>query len=217
VTRSITNSVLSDLLPGFNLNVSHDLWEGEVGTDTARFAPFLQSVSANFSLSARTFRSIGSFFGLGSGSQEPTGMDPAGIPLFQPTQYRPESPGSFYGSTDQIPLGVGPRHFTLNVNYSLTRQRPRDDGIELPSRQNVGLGTVFSPTPYWAVSWQTQYNFTDKRFESHVVRLERELHEWRAAFNFVRNANGNVAFYFSVFLTDLPELKLDFNQASLDR
>ena len=67
------------------------------------------------------------------------------------------------------------------------------------------------------MSWQTQYNFTDKRFESHVVRLERELHEWRAAFNFVRNANGNVAFYFSVFLTDLPELKLDFNQASLDR
>ena len=217
VTRSISNSVLSDLLPGFNLNVSHDLWKGDVGSDTADFSPFLQSVSANFSLSARTFQSIGSFFGLGSGRQEPGDMDPAGTPVFQPTSYtRPDSPGSFYGS-DQIPLRTQGRHFTANVRYSLTRQRPRDDGVEQESRQNLGLGTMFSPTPFWGVSWETQYNVTDKRFESHVVRLERELHEWRAAFNFVRNANGNVAFYFSVFLTDLPELKLDFNQSTLDR
>jgi hypothetical protein len=74
---------------------------------------------------------------------------------------------------------------------------------------------MFSPTPLWAVSWQTQYNLTDKRFESHVVRLERDLHDWRAAFNFVRNANGNVAVYFSVYLINLPELKLDFNQSTL--
>jgi hypothetical protein len=67
------------------------------------------------------------------------------------------------------------------------------------------------------VSWQTQYNITDKRFESHVVRLERDLHEWRAAFNFVRNANGNVAFYFSIFLTDLPQLKFDYDQTTLGR
>ncbi|MGE5926046.1 MAG: twin-arginine translocase subunit TatC [Gemmatimonadota bacterium] len=221
VTRSITNSVLSDLLPGFNLNISHDLWRGEVGSDTADFSPFLQNVSANFSLSARTFQSIGSFFGLGSGRQEPSEMDPAGVPLFQPRTYdRPESPGAFYGAdqvygSGQMPLGMGSRTFTANVNYSLTRQRPREDGVEQPSRQNIGFGTMFSPTPFWGVSWQTQYNVTDKRFESHVVRLERELHEWRAAFNFVRNANGNVAFYFSVFLTDLPELKLDFNQSTL--
>src|SRR5690606_3727771 len=99
-TRSITNSVLSDLLPGFNLNISHDLWEGQVGTDTARFSPFLENVSANFSLSARTFQSIGSFFGLGSGEHEPGQMDPAGVPLSQPPRrgLRPDSPGSFYGT-----------------------------------------------------------------------------------------------------------------------
>ncbi|HEU5050441.1 MAG TPA: twin-arginine translocase subunit TatC [Gemmatimonadales bacterium] len=213
-TRAITNSVLSDLLPGFNLNLSHDLWRGAVGSDTAEFAPFLQNVSANFSLSERTFRAIGSFFGLGSSGQEPGEMDPAGEPLSQP-RYRPQSPGSFY-DTDQIPLGATTRGFSANVNYSLTRQRPRDDGLEQPSRQNIGFGTTFAPTPFWGVSWQTQYNVTDKQFESHVVRLERNLHEWRAAFNFVRNANGNVAFYFSVYLTDLPELKLDFNQSTLD-
>ena len=106
------------------------------------------------------------------------------------------------------------------MNYSLTRRRPDPNNPQpLTDRgqQSVGLSTIFSPTPFWAVSWQTQYNITDKRFESHVVRLERDLHEWRAAFNFVRNANGNVAFYFSIFLTDLPQLKFDYDQTTLGR
>ena len=97
---------------------------------------------------------------------------------------------------------------------------PLDPANPLPSergQQTLGLSTIFSPTPFWAVSWQAQYTITDKRFESHVVRLERDLHEWRAAFNFVRNANGNVAFYFSIFLTDLPQLKFDYDQTSLGR
>jgi len=219
VTRSITNSVLSDLLPGFNLNVTHDLWRGAVGTDTAAFSPFLENVSANFSLSSATFRAIGSFFGLSGGEQrEPGEPDDTGKPASDPTSrfgVRPQSPGSFYG-TDQIPLAGTGRRFTANVNYALTRTRPIPGAAILqPTRQSIGFGTIFTPTPYWAVSWQTQYNVTDRRFESHVVRLERDLHEWRAAFNFVRNANGNVAAYFSIFLTDLPELKLDFNQSSL--
>jgi hypothetical protein len=33
----------------------------------------------------------------------------------------------------------------------------------------------------------------------------------------VRNANGNVAFYFSIFLTDLPQLKFDYDQTTLGR
>lgn len=129
---------------------------------------------------------------------------------------RPNSPGSFY-SNDQIPLTGAGQGFTANVTYSLSRRRPNP---ALPpesqrSQQNLNVSTIFAPTPLWAVSWQTQYNVTEKRFESHVVRLERDLHDWRAAFNFVRNANGNVAVYFSVYLTDLPQLKLDLNQSSL--
>jgi hypothetical protein len=50
-----------------------------------------------------------------------------------------------------------------------------------------------------------------------VVRLERELHEWRAAFNFTRNPNGNFAFFFTIYLTDLPELKFDYDQTTIER
>ena len=225
VTDAVTNSLLSDLLPGFNLSVTHSLWRGQVGADTAAFDPFLQAVSAGFSLSSRTFRAIGSFLGIST--REPGEPDDGATNLYQPTAGRqpspgafgnagrPASPGSLYGS-DQIPLGVGNgRRFNATVNYSLNRLRPLPDGTEVPGQQNVRLDAVFSPTAFWAVSWQTQYNFTEKRFESHVVRLERDLHEWRAAFNFVRNANGNVAFYFSIYLTDLPELKFDYNESTL--
>jgi sec-independent protein translocase protein TatC len=225
VTDAVTNSLLSDLLPGFNLSLTHDLWRGAVGTDTAGFDPFLQAVSAGFSLSSRTFRAIGSFLGIAT--REPGEPDDAASNLYQPTggrqpspgafgqAGRPASPGSMYG-TDQIPLGLGSgRRFNATVNYSLNRTRTLPGAVETPAQQNVRLEAVFSPTAFWAVSWQTQYNFTEDRFESHVVRLERDLHEWRAAFNFVRNANGNVAFYFSIYLTDLPELKFDYNESTL--
>ena len=42
VTQQVTNSVLSDLLPGFNLGFGFDLWRGVAGADTSQFAPFLQ-------------------------------------------------------------------------------------------------------------------------------------------------------------------------------
>ena len=56
---------------------------------------------------------------------------------------------------------------------------------------------------------------TPEQFESQQIQLTRDLHEWRAAFNFLKTPNGNFAFYFSVFLTDLPALKFDYNQTTI--
>ena len=50
-----------------------------------------------------------------------------------------------------------------------------------------------------------------------LLGLERELHEWRAGFNFVRNPNGNFAFYFSIYLSDLPDLKFDYDQTTFEQ
>jgi hypothetical protein len=85
------------------------------------------------------------------------------------------------------------------------------------TKSNIGFNTSFSPTPFWGVSWTTQYNVTEGAFEAHILRLERDLHDWRAGFNFVKNPNGNFAFYFSVHLVDLPDLKMDYNQTSISR
>jgi hypothetical protein len=116
-----------------------------------------------------------------------------------------------------VALARGGRGFSANFNYNLSRTRPIP-GITAPGdQQNLGFSTNFSPTPFWSLSWSSQFNITDSKFESQVVRLERELHEWRAGFNFVRNANGNFAFYFSIYLTDLPDLKFDYDQATFEQ
>ncbi|MBA3259237.1 MAG: LPS-assembly protein LptD, partial [Gemmatimonadales bacterium] len=152
-TQSLTNSFLSELLPGLSLSLTHDLWRGQVGIDTARFDPFLQSVSASFSVSGNTFRSIASVFGLGGargdkGRRE--GRD------FVPPSYVAESgrrarPGSFY-STTQTPFQSG-RAFSASFNYSLSRTRPDPNRPDPGETQSLGLNTSFSPTPFWSLSW----------------------------------------------------------------
>ncbi len=216
VTQSVTNSLLSDLLPGFNLSLTHDLWRGQAGIDTASFDPFLQSVSASFAISGNTFRSIGSIFGLGGKSRENQAARPDQVPTsYVAESGRRQRPGSFFSNT-QTPVGSVGRAFNANFNYQLTRTRP-GSLVPTPDRQSLGFSSNFSPTPFWSLSWSSQYNITDGKFESQVVRLERELHEWRAGFNFVRNPNGNFAFYFTIYLTDLPELKFDYDQTTIER
>ncbi|MFB3103508.1 MAG: putative LPS assembly protein LptD, partial [Pseudomonadales bacterium] len=53
-TQTMTNSFTSDLLRGFNLRVTHDLWDGPVGFDSTRFDPFMQSIAASFTLTGNT-------------------------------------------------------------------------------------------------------------------------------------------------------------------
>ena len=209
-TRSISNSLLSDLLPQFTLSLTHDLWAGEVGVDTSRFDPFLSSVSASFAISGNTLRSIGSIFGLGgkAGAQRDRNLVPS-----QETGAQRSRRTSFY-NTGMVPFSGG-RSFSANFDYTLSRSRPIPNVVQR-NQQSLRFNTSFSPTPFWSLSWGSLYNITDSKFESQSVRLERELHEWRAGFDFMRNANGNFAFYFSIYLTDLPDLKFDYNQSTFE-
>jgi hypothetical protein len=121
-------------------------------------------------------------------------------------------PSNFF-STDQLNTRTSGRGFTANFHYSLQRNRPVP-GVASTDQQSLGMSTSFSATPFWSLSLTTQYNISANRIESLAIRLQRDLHEWRAGFDFVRNANGNFAFYFSIALTDLPQLKFDYNQTT---
>jgi Tat protein translocase TatC len=215
-TDALTNQFQSDLLPGFSLSLTHDLWRGTVGTDSARFSPFLQAVTASFALSGGTVRSLLGFLGLAHRDTTTSKAPPP--PNYVASQSRYGRPPSFYGyGADQtVGLGTG-RNFTANFNYSLSRQRPEGLTPATPAQQSIGFSTAFAPTAFWSVSWSTQYNITAHRFESQTVRLERVLHEWRAGFNFVKNPNGNFAFFFSVYLSDMPDIKFNYNQTSIER
>ena len=205
ITPSLTNSFQSDLLPGFNLAITHSLWDGPVGYDSTSFDFALQQVGLSFAVSSATFAPLLRLFGLSAPA--PGAAADSDIRGYVADSYRPVRPGpeAIYGNNfGSTPLG---RAFRANVSY--TYQKLDRAGI---AQSNIGFNTTFSPTPLWGLSWSTQYNVTAGTFESQIIRLERELHEWRAGFNFVRNPNGNVTLYFSISLTDLPEMKLDYNQ-----
>jgi len=220
VTNQVTNSVLSDLLPGFTLGFAFDLWQGLAGVDTSQFAPYLTNLNMNFGLSTATFLSLfgGGKSGVGgqpAGASQSVLNDPNRNNYLQNQGSRPIRPATSYDAT-----GAGtPRGFTSNFAFTLQRFRPSDYPAPLVKPQDqvaVNYTVSFSPTQFWAASWQAQYNFSLKRFESQTVTLQRELHEWRASFRFVRNANGNFAFYFSIFLTDLPDLRYDYQQTTFE-
>ncbi len=84
-----------------------------------------------------------------------------------------------------------------------------------PTRSTMSGGISFSPTRHWQVSWQTLYDFTAGKFGSHVLRLDRDLHDWRATFSFVQSPNGNVVFNFNITLIDQPEIKFDYDQRNV--
>jgi hypothetical protein len=215
-TDALTNAFQSDLLPGFSFSLTHDLFRGRVGTDSARFDPFLQTVSASVAISGGTVRSLLGLFGLTHKRDSATSAAPP--PNYVASQSTYGRPPSFYGYGAEQSLGVGTnRQFSANFNYSLSRTRREGDTDRIPPQQSLGFSTAFAPTAFWTVSWSAQYNITDSKFESQTVRLERVLHEWRAGFNFVRNPNGNFAFFFSVYLSDLPDIKFDYNQTSIER
>lgn len=218
-TQTLNNVLASDLIPGFTLNVAHDLWDGPVGTKGTRFSPFLQSVSTAFSITENTLRSIGAVFGLarrpaGAPSQPPGLQPPLGLGGV------PE-PGSIRRNTLMQPnqsLTRGGQAFNANITLNISRTRPNDAlGVAGTTNSSIGLNTRFSPTRFWGVGWSTQYNTAQHTFESQQIQLTRDLHEWRASFNFVRSPNGNFAFYFAIFLTDLPDINYKYNQTTIRR
>ena len=225
LTQTLTNQFSSDLLRGFSLSTTHDLWDGRAGTDSARFSPFLTRVSARFSISESTIRGI---LGLITGrpaaeppTEPPQTPDPA---VAEPVPLIPQVPGDRFRDFDQRPRApAGARRpFTASVTFDDQRFRTPENEGDVPvvsrnANRTLGLAFQFDPTANWSVSWTTQYNLTTKEFGQHVVRLERDLHRWRATFQFLKSPNGNFAFNFFISLLDQPDIRFNYDQRTLTR
>ncbi|MGH7608283.1 MAG: hypothetical protein ACREME_13200, partial [Gemmatimonadales bacterium] len=203
------------------------LWRGQVGLDTTRFDPFLRSVSTSFSVSAATLRGIGALLGL-----VPRRRPPAPVPAASRADSTPIPGGMtdafrrYDGATRDAfgepygaePAGEGRRPFSLNVAYSSTRTRdPIPTQTAVGGRQVVTLSLGFSPTRNWSASWYTSYDFDTRQFAQHNVRLERDLHRWRASFEFSKSANGNFVFNFNIALIDQSDIHFDYDQRTFAR
>jgi sec-independent protein translocase protein TatC len=227
-TQTINNTFASDLLPGFSLSLTHDLWRGQVGVDTAKFDPFLTNLAASFSVTPATIAGIGRLLGLaprrGAAAAGPPGAAPATPGADTTGQGTPWGQKALVGAGGVPVGGVGVgKGFNLGVTFSLTRTRPRTDTITTAvpflggtgGRQTMGLNLSFSPTAHWSARWTSSYDFDTRQFGQHIINLERDLHRWHASFSFFKNPNGNFAFNFTISLLDQPDIKFDYEQQSL--
>jgi hypothetical protein len=219
-TQSLTNTFLSDLLPGFQLSIMHDLWNGRVGTDTARFDPFLQSVNASFQVTPATLAGVARLFGF-SPRAEPPEQPPAdtGSQANRSLDFRRYQGGTRdpYGRSPGIGMGgrggYGRTPFALGVQFSSTRNRldtPEDR--KRAGRQTAGLNLAFSPTRNWTANWRTSYDMGTRQFADHSLTFGRDLRRWRASFSFYKTGTGNLAFSFNITLSDQPDIKFDYDQ-----
>jgi hypothetical protein len=221
-TDLLSNQFTSELLRGFSLSLTHDLWDGPVGFDGTPFDPFLTSLSARFSISGNTFQRLFALFRGGGGPPpEEGGLEEIGPE--DPMQ----PPGSSLGPSTRLdrnfftmPTNTArAREFRATFNYDLQRTRPQEDPegneIDTPANKVLGFSVQFSPSEHWNVSWNTQYNFTTGEFDQQVLRLDRDLHRWRVTFGFMRAPNGNVAFNFFISLTDQPEIRFQYDQRTV--
>lgn len=85
----------------------------------------------------------------------------------------------------------------------------------IPATTSINSNLSFNLTQKWAASWQTTYDVEHHEFASHIVSLQRELHDWRAIFGFTQSPNGNFAFHFTIGLKAEPDIKFDYNRATV--
>ena len=151
----------SDLIPGFSLSLTHDLWNGPVGYKVAKFSPFLTNVSASFSISEATIKGIGGLLGLGGGTAKPAAPAPGASPnaglggggaggqnvgISGPGVPPPALGGGVPGiSPFSGPTGGG---FSMNVTFTSTRFRPvKDSSIFAPVQTDTQYQGRLPVTP----------------------------------------------------------------------
>jgi hypothetical protein len=87
--------------------------------------------------------------------------------------------------------------------------------LRMPRQTSLTGDMSFALTRKWSASWNTSYDFEQSQFASHVVSLQRDLHDWRAIFSFTHSPNGNFAFHFFIALKPQPDLKFDYSRATV--
>jgi hypothetical protein len=261
----------SELLPGFDFTSSYSLFQGSTLSDSARFKPFLTSISASFTIGRdqNPWMAFAKLFGKAvppaqvGGSASPTpeqlrqqaddaqnralaAQPVAGSSqgtnrfIIPPTQGWRAS-FQFSRSSPRPPTGAnviefdpktrcqqitGDNPLLLDACLAQQRAQPTVDtpvgsltaggpAYHIPPTTSLNSNVSFNLTPKWAAAWQTTYDLELHQFASHIVSLQRDIHDWRAMFGFTQSSNGNFAFNFSIALKAEPDLKFDYNRSTV--
>jgi hypothetical protein len=225
-TTRLSNQFSSDFLRGLSISMDHELFEDaltEGGDLDRRFSFHLSQVNLSYALSSRS--KIFQMFGfLGGGGDQEEVEDPEAEDEFLDEEFDPFAEEGVTDESSIVPSSRGERGaqrprssggqggWNASLSYSL--QRPRDE--TRPASQMLNGTLTLRPTELWDVSWRTAYDLEAGQFNDHTIRLSRDLHRWKANFDFLQTATGNWTFRFEVSLIDNQDLKFDYEQRNLD-
>ena len=231
-TTRLRNQISSDFARGLQLSMEHDLFGTEIQDGESRrvFDPLLTQLNLSFAVSSSSgiVQTIARLLGGGGDAasqaaadstaalEDSDELDPRldNLGNLSPTDESSIIPGA--GSDDVVPQRAERRRSTgaWNTNFSYSLRRERDS--RLPARQLLQMGLRLKPTENWDLVWRTSYDITERKFADHSLRLTRDLHRWRANFDYTQTVTGNWSFRFSVSLRDNSDLKFDYDQQSTD-
>ena len=123
-------------------------------------------------------------------------------------------------------VGNNTNPFLLDQCLAQVRAQPTTDipvssttaggpAYNIPPTMSMNVDLGFDLTPKWTAHWTTTYDLELHQFASHIVQLQREMHDWRANFGFTQASNGNFAFTFSISLKADPDIKADYNRSTV--
>ena len=214
-TTTISNSIASDLLRNLSLNVTHSLFRSITGEDGGEidrtFDLHLERLNARFGVSGDSW--LFRWLRIGGETEQET-EEEAVIDTVDADRLVPE------GTRGMVP-GAGPSRGmqgmgrvgstgTWRADFDYSLQRPRDPLQD--QNQMISATMAFQPTENWSVGWQTGYSITDSEFQNNSLTLSRALHRWQADFRILRAQNGNFSFEFEARLSDLPDLRIPYDQ-----
>ncbi len=176
----------------FDLNTVHDLYDDFAPTAQKNelISPVLQSwrfgwrkgleVGGGFSTGLRTHDVFG--------STDRFDQSPWSVSLNYGFDFNANRVGTSSGSPTERFLGT-------SEIYQITKTHQASGSLKI------------NPTAGWKMSYDTQFDFTQGRFSSHVFGFERTLHCWKMDFHWtpVGVAQG---WNFIIYVIDLPDVKL---------
>ncbi len=125
-TSSFGYTAKSDLLPGFDVGVDYSLFEGSTLSDSARFAPFRERITASFSFSrtANPFAVFSRLFGKAVPLSIPNAGRNDPLPDERYARQVASQPVAGRGAHSAAFLPTNTKGWEASLNFSSSRQRP---------------------------------------------------------------------------------------------
>ena len=137
----MTNTFQSDLVPGFNLSLTHDLWNGPVGFDASHFDLFLAERYDRFCGLQWDGKRGAAVVRSGQARKAGNQRTAPALVCGQPEPQRP-SPSFYTSDNNALQPGFSSRRFTANFNYTLSRYPPDRQPFESADSAESGLQHV---------------------------------------------------------------------------